>query len=100
MSRVLLFVQTGSKRPKSRMAIREYWHHPERFAKHIEAWRGHSGRPSDMFEAMAADRWWLVECESADDGRIIILQERVLPPSLKSTLGRILASGDRKVDKT
>ena len=37
-------------------------------------------------------RWWLVECDNAEDARTVILQERALPAGIVSTLGRVLES--------
>lgn len=59
--KVMLFVQTGDARPKC--ASREtpcrvngeWWY--SRWASEAKA---------------AADRWWLVECANADEGRMII----------------------------
>ena len=92
MSRVLLFVQTGDGRPKSRMAIREYWTHPERFAIHLKVWSADPDAPGDMQAAELADRWWLVECKDADDGRRKIM----FGDHTDGGTGRILASGGKE----
>lgn len=77
MSRVLLFTQAGSERPK---CIRSY-------------------REEPLFnDALDHDGpWWLVECENADAGREII--EATALAECASALGwrggRILASGGK-----
>ena len=96
MSRVLLMVDLGDG--KVRCVSRTVGFDPAEILQG-EEWLGDSGFYvwwTAHREATIADRWWLVEAETADDGRTVILQERVLPPlGLKSTLGRILAQGGR-----
>jgi hypothetical protein len=47
-----------------------------------------------------ADRWWLVECDSATEGREAIAELNYFGgDQTRVTFGRILASGDRKVDR-
>ena len=81
MSRVLLFCQTGSERPK---CIRSY-------------------REEPLFN-VALDHdgpWWLVSCDNAYNGRRAILCHRftcvVEPPCDRSrcVMGQILASGGK-----
>lgn len=66
MSRVLLFTLTGSERPKMAMSYGK----PKQFERIPEAMRQYGIEQQAL--ALKADRWWLVECESADAGRAAI----------------------------
>ena len=82
--KILLFTQTGDARPK---CVKQFGADRARGLQYL----GHLVRPE-------SGRWlyWLVECENAEDGRAIIIQERVFDGTgIRSTLGRILASGGR-----
>ena len=93
MTRVLLMVDAGDGRVKFSGSL-----HPYRGGGHtiigpdpgyVYGWR----QSRDMDEAA---RWWLVEAESAGDARIVIMHQCVFANTgIKSTLGRILASGAR-----
>jgi hypothetical protein len=100
VSRALLFVQSGDARAKCvrRYApAHEYTRKPERFASHLETFSEIKPMPyRDLRLAYEADRWWLVECCNADEGRFIIggapsgkVRKGLVP-------GRILASGVRQ----
>jgi len=81
--KVLLFVQTGDARPK---CVKSFGNRKRNALAYFDAIAkrfGGEGQP---------ERAWLVECENAEDGRTVIVQERVLPAGIVSTLGRILAS--------
>ncbi len=109
MSRVLLFVQTGDGRPKCLRAPTEYWDHPNRVEAQVAIWRAAvnpTNEPSATVKRLiAADRWWLVECPSADVGRVAISYYEVskgagpLPREFQSMSGNeravILAQGGR-----
>lgn len=83
--KVLLFVQAGNARPKC--ASRET---PCRV--NGEWW--YSRRASEA--KAAADRWWLVECANAEDGRAVIAAMVEYGGGVgEGGLGRILASGGR-----
>jgi len=97
MSRVLLFVQNGNARPK-RIAT---------LTRARAIFYRDVGQEPDADESLlmltgiqsaiqqAADRWWLVECENAQAGRVII--EHAGKPVLPHPLaGRILASGGKE----
>jgi len=107
VSRVLLFVQTGDGRPKCcRSTVvsslylqpehgdpRQWFNCTGRWWVSQEWWNKH-GRN--------ADRWWLVECENAAQGRVII--ETVRRANLvgdvdgiiaRESAARILASGGK-----
>ena len=70
--KVLLFVQTGDARPKCvyRLLANLPW---DALAEAIGDARDDGARGDTLAELAArADRWWLVECENADEGRTII----------------------------
>lgn len=85
--KILLFTQTGDARPKCVKSFGDRRHNAMNYFSAIVPRFGREGQPLSG---------WLVECASADDGRTIIMQERVFDGTgIKSTLGRILASGGR-----
>lgn len=84
--KVLLFVQSGNARPKCAKSFGGRAHSAMQYFARVRERLGSEGQP---------DRAWLVECENAEDGRTVIMQERVLPDGIVSTLGRILASGGK-----
>lgn len=100
--KVLLFVQTGDARPKSAGSIAQGG---PIGAKFID--RGNSCYLSDYQSFMlgTADRWWLVECENAAGGRLVIRasQDPDYATSnaakaywrFNGAVGRILASGGK-----
>lgn len=98
--KVLLFVQSDDARPKAiKRATKGYIKAAilDRCEAGRESWRTHNG----------IDRWWLVECENAENGRRVIEDARLGlgnvddaiaagPGSLAGPrVGRILASGGR-----
>lgn len=103
--KVLLFVQTGDARPK--VFTRYARGYSGLFARNVEFARQHpETNISRPLRACAnADRWWLVECENADEGRRVITG---LCHSMDCALlrddsheascdcGRILASGGKE----
>lgn len=104
MSRVLLFTQQGSERPKAAIAPAEWAEHPKRVAAHMAAWRGRDPSRVPPFRTslqrvLCANRWWLCECENADAGREIIEESRRRDAGASyyeiGNLGRILASGEK-----
>mgnify|MGYP001267518018 CR=1 FL=1 len=64
MSRVLLFVQTGDEQPK---CMRAWDGDPDMIGAH--PW--HDWRAA-WIEWLLQHRWWLVECENAEAGRLLI----------------------------
>lgn len=99
--RVLLFVQNGDGQPKcaspatmDRPALAPTWECAKLNNDGGDGnwWWFYRGA---VLKMLRADRWWLVECENAEDGRVVIMQERVLPEGIVSTLGRVLASGGK-----
>ena len=99
MSRVLLFVQTGDGRPK-RIAT---------LTRARAIFYRDVGQEPDADESLlmltgiqsaiqqAADRWWLVECENADEGREHIDSDRRRGGGGSPLYrGRILASGGKE----
>jgi len=85
MSRVLLFVQNDwNGRPPR--CIKQFGGDSARALVYVSKARTWNH---------AADRWWLVECENAQAGRVII--EHAGKPVLPHPLaGRILASGGKE----
>ncbi len=61
--KVLLFVQTGDTRPK---CVKRF----PPVLRHIKS--GWEEWSVEYSKTATADRWWLVECENADEGRTII----------------------------
>lgn len=102
--KVLLFVQTGDARPKCKGAVLKFptWKGPPRPHVQVDGW-WYTQKQADA--RYAADRWWLVECENAEDGRFVIACDRarplrghwasVGPEGSDRIVGRILASGGR-----
>lgn len=94
--KVLLFVQTGDARPKAMKCPFEWERKPERVALQAAAWRNCNPTPARCGAVLAAviraDRWWLVECANAEDGRDIL----AMNDYNGSTRSRILASGGRR----
>ena len=85
--KTLLCVQTGDERPKVS---------PTTAIQRSTLLTGKPGGPGSALPTLVHVRWWLVECENPEDGRAIIIQERVFDGTgIRSTLGRILASGGR-----
>lgn len=83
--KVLLFVQSGDARPK---CVRE---RVLRYANGDIMW---GPRWSDAKHR--ADRWWLVRCKNADEGRRLIGREGRMPqPFHEDIEGRIIASGGK-----
>lgn len=80
MSRVLLFVQTGDARPKCAKSFGDRRHNALNYFEAVRKRLGENGQPT---------RAWLVECESADLGRMAITTQT-------EQFGRILASGGRR----
>lgn len=103
MSRVMLFVQTGEGRPKC-MGSYAGWSRPDFAPQQFAAWRGKeagakAANGGAFYQALIADRWWLVECENAEAGRLIIALQVLkawgaVADKARET-GRILASGGR-----
>lgn len=101
--KVLLFVQNGDARPKSYASVSRYAIHPSYPRLGDTRWCV-TGKPAQR-ALSAADRWWLVECENAENGRRVIEDARLGlgnvddaiaagPGSLAGPrVGRILASG-------
>jgi hypothetical protein len=109
MSRVLLFVQ-GSCKPwlhNDRVTCawptpKEYIEHPHRLAKHIKAWRPREDRlaQSSFRKAVYAARWWLVECENAQQGRsFIACAAHACTNAEDCCQAHILASGVRGAER-
>lgn len=98
--KVLLFVQTGDERPKC-VGSGSWLARTGPFMECVQAIR--DGRDvlqsQQEWRAANADRWWLVECENADAGRLIIACSRGECDSPEGCVcknyGRILASGGR-----
>jgi hypothetical protein len=102
MSRVMLFVQTGSGRPK--MVPTPGWL-GEGDTQHVREMAASKPGPKCRqvwIRALgAADRWWLVECENADKGRYAIIDYHHADwckthTSRTSPYGRVIASGGEK----
>lgn len=94
--KVLLFVQTGDARPKC--VSRSVGHDPaERLQGH--RWLADSGFYlwwTAHEKAVAAARWWFVECENAAHGRVLISEWRARRELGVSQSPGILASGGKQ----
>lgn len=93
--KTLLFTQTGDARPKCLGSVAIGGPRGE---KYIDS--GDSCYLSDYqsFLLGTADRWWLVECENAEAGRIVIADVAARDAGeyvMGITPGRILARGGR-----
>ena|SRR5689334_7387027 len=114
MSHVHLFVQVGDGRPKYvGRAYPRSLDHRGRTRSLVHRTEGALwwAAPWVAGEARSADRWWLVECENAEAGRVAIADAVYRPtealikseawawirrlPLLASCTGRILASGGK-----
>jgi hypothetical protein len=102
-----LFVQNGEERPKFRNGWNAAWSQcVMRWLK--SASDGHQSLGSSVAhpscnDAVRSDRYWLVECDSAEEGRETIRASEVFsacsPGSLPGHFvgpGRIIASGGRR----
>ena len=89
--KVFLFVQTGDARPKVlKRATKGYVKAAilDRCEAGRESWRTHN----------QIDRWWLVECDSPEDGRLLLAQLSI-GESCRTVAGRIIARVLKEDDK-
>lgn len=106
MSRVLLFVQTGDARPKCYGPTTKAPEHARgnRYSLAFGCFDTVYGTHRQHEAQVAADRWWLVECANAEDGRFVIECDREAGGVLRDhyasdgerIYGRILASGGKR----
>lgn len=105
MSRVMLFVQTGEARPKCVGRVGPLGEVPWTLCPAgVKASQAEHGLSHNQQHAIdSADRWWLVECENAEDGRFVIECDREVGGVLRDhyasdgerIYGRVLASGGK-----
>lgn len=103
MSRKLLFTQTGDERPKCVGRTGPLGEVPwARCPAGLKAASAEYGLSSEQQRAVeSADRWWLVECESAEAGRALIAAGSNVAPWIRGVPrvgipeGSVLASGGK-----
>jgi hypothetical protein len=80
MSRVMLFVQDGYHQSPACVGVMSRYRPGDRPAKAVRR---------------SVDRWWIVECASAKEGRFLIASSVYCPERMEHLHGRIIASGGR-----